>query len=151
MEISPSWEPPIVQLFKNIPTFYGSRRLILEPSTGPYPEPDQSIPPHPLYLRSPISNISDHNHARGRNLSASQGSKSWKRTLLPLYWWVLQWNWKFQASTSSQHLEHGLKRAVGESSPKWSSKRRSNWLNIFSCAYWPVAWTVGVSWVDAVL
>jgi hypothetical protein len=40
-------KPPIVQLLKNFPAFYGTRRFITV-FTGPYPEPDQSNPYHPI-------------------------------------------------------------------------------------------------------
>jgi hypothetical protein len=42
---------PVVQLLKNFPAFYGTRRFITwsqEPSTGPYPDPDQSNPYYPI-------------------------------------------------------------------------------------------------------
>jgi hypothetical protein len=42
---------PIVQQLKNFPAFRGTRRSLpcsQEPSTGPYPEPDQSNPYHPI-------------------------------------------------------------------------------------------------------
>jgi hypothetical protein len=42
-------KPPIVQLLKNFPAFYGTRRFITvltRPSTGPYPEPDRSSQYH---------------------------------------------------------------------------------------------------------
>jgi hypothetical protein len=38
--------PPVAQLFKNLPTFYGTPRLVAcpqESSVGPYPEPDETI------------------------------------------------------------------------------------------------------------
>jgi hypothetical protein len=47
-------KPPVVQLLKNFPAFFGNRRFITmftKPSTAPYPEPDQSSPYQPiLYL-----------------------------------------------------------------------------------------------------
>jgi hypothetical protein len=49
-------EPSILQILKNLPVFYGTRKFITvftKPSTAPYPEPDQSNPYHPtLPLRS---------------------------------------------------------------------------------------------------
>jgi hypothetical protein len=49
-------KPPVAQLLKNFTTFYGTRSSLpcsQEPSTGSYPEPDQSSPYHPiLSLRS---------------------------------------------------------------------------------------------------
>jgi hypothetical protein len=37
--VSPSLEkPPIAQLLKNFPTFYGTQK----PATGPYPKPHES-------------------------------------------------------------------------------------------------------------
>jgi hypothetical protein len=48
---SGSWtlleKPPIVQPLKNFPAFYGTRKFITV-FTGPYPEPDQSNPYHPI-------------------------------------------------------------------------------------------------------
>jgi hypothetical protein len=44
-------KPPIVQLLKNFPAFYGTRKFITvlqEPSIGPYPKPDQPNPYHPI-------------------------------------------------------------------------------------------------------
>jgi hypothetical protein len=37
----------------------GSLACSQEPSTGPYPEPDHSIPPHPISLRSILILSSD--------------------------------------------------------------------------------------------
>jgi hypothetical protein len=49
----PRW-PPVAQLLKNFPTFYGTQSSLpcsQEPSTDPYSESDQSSPYHPI-LRS---------------------------------------------------------------------------------------------------
>jgi hypothetical protein len=45
MEVSPPWKKPAAQLLKNFATFMEPRISLLcsqEPSTGPYPEPDES-------------------------------------------------------------------------------------------------------------
>jgi hypothetical protein len=59
LNYSRSWalreEPPIVQPLKKFPACYGTRRfntVFTKPSTGPYLEPYQSNPLHPISLRS---------------------------------------------------------------------------------------------------
>jgi hypothetical protein len=44
-------EEPFLQLLKNSQACYGTRRSITV-FTGPYPEPDQSNPSHPISVRS---------------------------------------------------------------------------------------------------
>jgi hypothetical protein len=49
MVLSPSWEAAYMQLLKNFPAFVepeGTFKCSQEPSTEPYPEPDQSNPYH---------------------------------------------------------------------------------------------------------
>jgi hypothetical protein len=56
MELSPSWEAPGCAATLEFPTYYetGSLPCSQEPSIGPYPEPDESSPYHPiLYLYDP--------------------------------------------------------------------------------------------------
>jgi hypothetical protein len=53
MELSPSSEAASCQLLKNFPAFFfleleSSLSCSQEPSTGPYPDPDQSSPYHPI-------------------------------------------------------------------------------------------------------
>jgi hypothetical protein len=47
MELSLSEKPPIVQLLKNLPAFYGIQKFITV-FTRAYPEPDRSNPYHPI-------------------------------------------------------------------------------------------------------
>jgi hypothetical protein len=44
-------KPPVMELLKNFPTFYGTESSLpwlQEPSTGPYPEPDQYSRYYPI-------------------------------------------------------------------------------------------------------
>jgi hypothetical protein len=57
MELSPSWEPPIVQLLKNFTTFYGTRKFITVFTRALHwslywARSIQSIPPHSIPLRA---------------------------------------------------------------------------------------------------
>jgi hypothetical protein len=57
MELSPSWEPPIVQLLKNFPAFCGTRRFITVSTRGlhwslSWARSIQSVAPRPPSLRS---------------------------------------------------------------------------------------------------
>jgi hypothetical protein len=56
VELSSLEKPPVTQLLKNFPTFYGIGKFITlftKPSTSPYPDPKriQSIPSHHIALR----------------------------------------------------------------------------------------------------
>jgi hypothetical protein len=64
MELSPSWEPPVVQLLKNFPEFYGTRRFITIFTRALHwslscARSIQSIPSHHISLRS-ILTLSTH-------------------------------------------------------------------------------------------
>jgi hypothetical protein len=59
MELRPSWEAPVVQLPKNLPAFYGTRRFITVFTRALHwslfwARSIQSIPPHPISLRSTL-------------------------------------------------------------------------------------------------
>jgi hypothetical protein len=45
-------KPPVAQLLKNLPVFYGTLRFItlfsIALPTGPYPKPDESSPYHAI-------------------------------------------------------------------------------------------------------
>jgi hypothetical protein len=80
MELSPSWEVAICAATQELPSLFlepeGSLSCSQEPSTGPYPEPDQSSPYYPT-LSLLRSNLIFSTHLRLCLPSAKQIISCW--------------------------------------------------------------------------